>query len=82
MQRNYRNAYNELKKAGVPVFERADTKGFSISGEEVNSDHWVSYYHGYKLWGSDTNPELDQMLRKHGLFAECANPGEWKVCEL
>jgi hypothetical protein len=82
MQRNYRSAYNELKKAGVPVFTREDVKGFSISGEEVNSYQWVNYWEGYRVWGSDTNPELDQMLRKHGLFAECANPGEWTVNEL
>jgi hypothetical protein len=82
MQRNYRNAYNELKRAGVPVYTREDIKGFGISGEEANSYLWVNYWEGYKLWGSDTNPELDQMLRKHGLFAECKNPGEWGVYEL
>jgi hypothetical protein len=34
------------------------------------------------VWGSDTNPKLDSILKKHGLFAECVNPGEWGVYTL
>ena len=82
MKRNFRNAYNELVKAGVPVYTRSDIDSFGISGEEVNSSDWVNYWEGYRIWGSDTNPVLDEMLRKHGLFAECKNPGEWGVYEL
>jgi len=82
MNKNYRNAYNELKKAGVPVYTREDIKGFGISGDEASSYKWVNYWEGYKFWGSDTNPVLDEMLRKHGLEAQCENPGEWHVYEL
>lgn len=82
MKKNYRNAFNELKKLGVPVFTRSDIDGFSISGEESNSYLWVNYWEGYRVWGSDTNPKLDSTLKKHGLFAECINPGEWGVYAL
>ena len=35
MKRDYRNAYNALKKLGVPVYVREDMDGrFQISAEE------------------------------------------------
>ena len=82
MKKNYRSAYNELKKLGAPVYTREDIEGFGITSEEVNSHEWVDYWNGYKFWGSDTSPKLDEILRKHGLFAQCMNPGEWHTYEL
>ena len=82
MKKNYRKAYNELKKAGAPVYTRSDIEGFGITSEEANSHLWVDYYDGYGIWGSDTNPQLNAILSKHGLYAECKNPGEWGVYPL
>jgi len=82
MKKNYRNAYNELKKAGAPVYTRDDLEGFGITSAELNSYEWVNYWEGYRVWGSDTSPKLDAILKKHGLFAECKNPEEWGVYQL
>lgn len=82
MKKNYRNAYNELKALGAPVFTRSDIEGFGITSEEANSHEWVNYYEGYRIWGNDTNPKLNAILEKHGLFAQCKNAGEWGVYPL
>jgi hypothetical protein len=73
MTRAHRNAYNALKKMGVPVIEMEGS--FIISAEHENSDQWASYYHGYRIWGNSTNPELDAVLARYGLFCEWQNPG-------
>ena len=70
MKRNYRNAFNELKKAGAPVYVRDDIETFGLTSEEPNGYLWVNYYDGPRVWGSDTRPELDAILRKHRMFAE------------
>jgi hypothetical protein len=81
MKKNYRKAFNELKALGAPVYEREDIETFGITSEEPGGYLWVNYWDGPRVWGSDTSPELDAILRKHGMHAECQNPGEWFVWE-
>jgi hypothetical protein len=75
MTRSHRHAFNALKKMGVPVIEMDGS--FIISGEESNSYLWVDYWNGYRRpgWNCGTNPELDAVLKRYGLFCEWQNPG-------
>jgi hypothetical protein len=84
MKRNYRTAYNALKKLGCPVFERSDYPDhFLISAEEPESHQWADYYANYAQWdGEKTSPVLDKILRKNGLFAEWETSGCLIVCEI
>ena len=80
MKRIYIKAFNELKKMGVPVYERDDMDGrFQISAEDVDSYKWVSYYESPSSWIFGVNPKIDAVLRKFGLFAEWINPAELGV---
>ena len=86
MKRKFRTAYNQLKKIGCPVYEGGwngeDT--FRISAED-NADHiWADYYmmseEGGYLFG--VSPRINEVLDKHGLFAEWCNPGVLNVWEV
>jgi hypothetical protein len=82
MKRDFRNAYNALKKMGVPVYVRDDMDGrFQISAEESDSYKWCDYYEGdcHPNWVFGVNPKIGEVLRKYGLFAEWINPGELGV---
>ena len=82
MKRIYIKAFNELKKLGVPVYEREDMDGrFQISAEEPESSQWVSYYESPINWVFGVNPKVDNVLRKYGLFCEWINAGELGVYE-
>lgn len=84
MKRNYRTAYNALKKLGCPVFERSDYPDrFLISTEYPESDQWANYYANPAAWGyENTSPLLDKILSKSGLFAEWENPACLIICEI
>jgi hypothetical protein len=73
MKRNARNAMNELQKLGVPVFERADIKYFGISAEDSESYKWLDYYGEFRGGFTWVNEQLEEVLHKHGLFAEWEN---------
>lgn len=77
MKKKFQKAFDELKAMGVPVFERSDYPNqFLISGEEDNSWEWLDYYDPRISWDMEmVNPELTQILEKHGLHAEWENPG-------
>jgi len=82
MKRNYRTAFNALKKMGVPVFiHRDDEKRFDISAEEINSSDWVSYWELPKGWDCGVHPKIEEVLSKLGLHAEWMNPGHLRVYE-
>jgi hypothetical protein len=81
MQRNYRKAYDELVKMGVPVYTRSDIKNFQISAENENSSEWLSYYNRLPSWSWGVNPKLEAVLEKNGLHSEWINPGELGVYE-
>ena len=81
MKQKFRKAFNELKALGAPVYEREDIETFGLTSEKPGGDLWVNYWDGPRVWGSDTSPELDAILRKHGMHAECQNQGEWFVRE-
>ena len=87
MQRNYRTAFNALKKMGAPVIEGGydgeDT--FRISAEDNVSYTWADYYQmtdgdgtGYLMGVSN---RINNILDKNGLYAEWINPGVLAVCE-
>lgn len=85
MKRIYIKAYNQLKKMGVPVYVRDDMNGrFQISAEDPESYKWADYYEGDRRpdWIFGVNPQIDQVLRKFGLFCEWINPGELGVYQL
>jgi hypothetical protein len=82
MKANFRKAFDELKKIGVPVYERDDMDGrFQISAEDPESYKWCDYYDEGRRsdWAFGVNPKVDSVLAKHGLFAEWINPGELGV---
>lgn len=72
-------AFEELRKMGVPVIDRKDDGLFVISGEENDGDViWADYYQEYKMDYLDAfgvNERINQVLDKHGLYAEWVNPG-------
>ena len=82
MKKNYRTAYNQLKKLGVTVYE--DDDGFRISGEDNYPIIWAEYYtrHGSTLDDFGVNHQINDILEKQGLFAEWENTGVLGVAEL
>ena len=80
MKRDFRNAYNALKKMGVPVYVRDDMDGrFQISAEDDESYKWCDMYEHPDHWNFGVNPKIDEVLKKYGLFSEWINPGELGV---
>jgi len=81
---NIKNIAVKLNDLGGIVNFETDNGAFDTVFvlRKDNSYLWVNYWEGYRVWGSDTNPKLDSTLKKHGLFAECVNPGEWGVYAL
>ena len=84
MKRIFIKAFNELKKMGVPVYERDDMDGrFQISAEDPESYKWVNYWAMNRDdWEFGVNPELNKALEKFGFYCEWINPGELAVCKL
>ena len=82
MKKNYRTAYDQLKKLGVTVYE--DDDGFRISGEDNYPIIWAEYYtrHGSTLDDFGVNHQINDILEKQGLFAEWENTGVLGVAEM
>lgn len=86
MKRNFRLAYNELKKIGAPVREGGyngdDT--FRISGEENYDTIWADYYNEFLSadYEFGVNPKITNILNKYGLYCEWCNPGVLDVWEI
>ena len=71
MKRNFRLAFNALKKLGVPVYEREDMDGrFQISAEDSESYKWCDYWNQMGGWDFGVNPIVEQTLAKYGLHSE------------
>lgn len=80
MKKQYRLAFNALKKLGVPVYERDDMGGrFQISAEDAESYKWCDYYYPFDNWDFGVNPVIDEVLAKYGLHSEWINAGELGV---
>jgi hypothetical protein len=80
MRKQYRLAFNALKKLGVPVYEREDMDGcFQISAEEPESYNWCCSYSNRGDWNFGVNPIIDDTLAKYGLRCEWINAGELGV---
>ena len=80
MDSNFRKAFTQLAKMGVPVIEGGwdgeDT--FRISGEDNYHDTvWADYWQEFapKDWHFGVNPKIEKVLQKHGLYSEWVNPG-------
>ena len=85
MKRNFRSAFNALKKLGVPVREynyNGEDK-FWISAEESESYRFLNYYDGYRIpgWEFGVSPAITDTLRKYGLWTEWQNPAQLNVWE-
>ena len=79
MKKTHIKAYNALKKLGVPVYVHGDyEQGFDIDGEHPDSYLWLDYYDRPE-WAFGINPKIDEILTKHGLFAEWVNPAHARV---
>lgn len=80
---NIEAAIAELKAIGAPVIERSDEALFVISGEDNIGDViWADYYQEYKMDYMDAfgvNNRINEILARHGLYAEWANPGYLNV---
>jgi len=82
MKRDFRNAFNALKKLGVPVREYGgDEPNFWITAEDGHD--FCNYYDGHMIpdWEFGVSPVITQTLRKYGLFAEWQNPAQLTVWE-
>ncbi len=85
MKKQARAAFNELKKIGCPVIDRQeDGSYFVISGEsncedEENPVIWADYYNESLGYDFGVNPIVNDILAKHSLFCEWANPGMLNV---
>jgi hypothetical protein len=81
MDRNFREAFAQLEKMGVPVIEGGDDGDegtFRISGEDNhNGTVWADYWEEFcdDSWAFGVNPEIEKVLSSHGLFCEWINPG-------
>ena len=83
MKKNYRTAYEQLKKLGVTVYE--DGNGFRISGEDNYPQVWADYYREFgdsELDCFGVNHKINDILDKQGLFAEWENTGVLGVAEM
>jgi len=87
MKKNYRKAFDSLRKIGAPVLEGGDNgeDTFRISAEDNNHTTWADYYiehdnNGMFLFG--VNNQITQVLDENGLYAEWINPGVLAVCEV
>lgn len=79
MKRQYKKAFTQLKKLGVPVYEHVDwAEGFDIDAEHPDSYLWLDYW-DRPQWDFGINPKIDEILTKHGLFAEWVNPAHARV---
>jgi|TARA_R110000764_G_scaffold41477_1_gene93325 hypothetical protein len=85
MKRNYRTAYNQLKKIGVPVYEGGynGDNTFRISAEENYDTVWADYYKEFDVSLDDfgVNHRINDILIDNGLYAEWENGGVLGVAE-
>lgn len=81
MERHARNAYNTLKKMGVPLYiHNGESYHFLISAEENYDTVWADYYAmtdgGYgDLDDFGVHEKINRVLNDYGLFSEWQNPG-------
>jgi len=81
MERHAKNAYNTLKKMGVPMYiHEGESYHFLISAEENYDTIWADYYamsdgtYG-DLCDFGINEKINRVLNDYGLFSEWQNPG-------
>tara|TARA_R110000850_G_scaffold143789_3_gene266006 strand:+ start:423 stop:674 length:252 start_codon:yes stop_codon:yes gene_type:complete len=76
MKREFRTAFNKLRKIGVPVYAEVEG-GFIISAEENYETTWADYYRENDVALDDfgVNHKINDILHDHGLFAEWENGG-------
>ena len=86
MKRNYRTAYDQLKKIGAPVILGGynDEDTFRISGESNYPITLADCYGGGQpdLDDFGVNNKINAILEKQGLYAEWINGGVLGVAEM
>ena len=80
MESQFNQAFDVLKSLDVPVYVHADDNGnFSISApSEDVADYWAAPSN----WVFGVHPDIDEILREHGLFAEWVNPERLAVYKI
>lgn len=83
MKREYRTAFNKLRKIGVPVKDYGED-GFVISAEENYETVWADFYreNDASLDDFGVNHKINDILNDHGLFAEWENGGVLGVSKM
>lgn len=80
MKKQFRLAFNALKKIGAPVCEDdwyGNTDNFRISAECNDDAWWADYWAGCYI-----DPRIEAILKKYGLYAEWVNAGVLNVYEV
>ncbi len=83
MKREYRAAFNKLRKIGVPVKDYGEDD-FVISAEENYETVWADYYaeNNASLDDFGVNHKINDILNDHGLYAEWENGGVLGVSKM
>ena len=83
MKREYRTAFNKLRKIGVPVKDYGEDD-FVISAEENYETVWADYYaeNNSSLDDFGVNHRINDILNDHGLYAEWENGGVLGVSKM
>ena len=86
MKRNYRTAFDALRKMGAPVIRGGDNgeDTFRISAESNYDTVWADYYNEFcnePAYQFGVKREINEVLEANGLFAEWINPGVLAVEE-
>jgi hypothetical protein len=81
MKRNFRTAFNQLKKMGVPVYEHREWhfSEFVIDAEEGNKI-WADY-HSWDFGLMGVSQKIVDVLDKQGLHTQWIDAGTLGVYE-
>jgi len=83
MKREYRTAFNKLRKIGVPVYDHGGDD-FIISAEENYDTVWADFYceNNVELDDFGVNHKINDILNDHDLYAEWENGGVLGVSKM
>ena len=80
MKRKFRTAFNQLKKMGVPVYERDWTHTDFVIDAEEGHTVWADYWSwNFGVFG--VIQKIVDVLDKHGLHTQWIDPGTLGVYE-
>ena len=89
MMEHKKKAFKALKRMNCPVFWDDGADYFRISAEHnfdknYGDQLWADFYDAGMIDGYDfgVSPKINNLLRKHDLFAEWINAGELGVYDI